>query len=313
MDNAEWGLLAEVARRFYVEDEAKTEIAQALGMSRFRVARALERARNEGVVRIEIHEPLSIDASLSRSLAQGLGLKECVVLRRLEGVAINDEHARERLAKVAADYVRKRLGAGDVLGVAWGRTTAKIGEYLRDLPKCVVVQMTGVVGNSIRESPVEIMRSIAANSDVESVVLTAPIFASSELAQAAITDDPFVSQAMSYFDRLSVALLPVGAWKPRISQLERLLTDEEKREIERSGAIAEMAGIFFDAEGQVIDLSLNERRISVSPGQLECTPLSVAVAGGSDKLAAIRAVAKSDLVSVLITDANTAEQIMALT
>ena len=62
---AELVLMASVARSHYVEGRAKTEIAQQFGISRFKVARLLELARDTGLVRIEIDRPGALDIALS--------------------------------------------------------------------------------------------------------------------------------------------------------------------------------------------------------------------------------------------------------
>ena len=42
MDEAQWRLLSSIARRFYLEDASKTELADEFSISRFRVARLLQ-------------------------------------------------------------------------------------------------------------------------------------------------------------------------------------------------------------------------------------------------------------------------------
>ncbi len=49
-------LLATVARAHHLEDQSRVEIAQVFGISRFKVTRLLKRARDEGIVSIEIHD-----------------------------------------------------------------------------------------------------------------------------------------------------------------------------------------------------------------------------------------------------------------
>ena len=49
-------LLLAAARRFYLEDRSKVEIAEELGISRFKVARLLEQARETGVVTITLND-----------------------------------------------------------------------------------------------------------------------------------------------------------------------------------------------------------------------------------------------------------------
>ena len=62
-------LAARVARQFYLEGISKVDIADRLGISRFRVARLLDSARESGLVRIEIGLPGgALDAGLSAEL-----------------------------------------------------------------------------------------------------------------------------------------------------------------------------------------------------------------------------------------------------
>ena len=56
------------ARRYFLDGASKSEIAEELGISRFKVARLLEAARRDGIVRIEIGTPSDIDVELSTEL-----------------------------------------------------------------------------------------------------------------------------------------------------------------------------------------------------------------------------------------------------
>ena len=66
-------LAARVAREFYIDGVSKIEIAGRLGISRFRVARLLDSARETGMVRIEIGLPGgALDAGLSAELCSSV-------------------------------------------------------------------------------------------------------------------------------------------------------------------------------------------------------------------------------------------------
>src|ERR1700760_701825 len=65
------------ARQYYLEGLSKVDIADRLGISRFRVARLLDSARESGMVRIEIGLPGgSLDAGLSAELCAAFGLQQ---------------------------------------------------------------------------------------------------------------------------------------------------------------------------------------------------------------------------------------------
>src|SRR5882672_10417398 len=107
--------MAEVARLYYVRELTQQQIAQRLGMSRFKVLRLLEQARSEGVIRFEIDEPVPVLDDLSRELEDRFALELAVVVER-------------DVAEAAALLLPRLLRRDDVLGVAWGETLAAIAE-----------------------------------------------------------------------------------------------------------------------------------------------------------------------------------------
>lgn len=298
MNDSEWQLLALIARRFYLEDASKTELAEEFGLSRFRIARLLKQARDEGIVSIEIRERDTYRTDLAAELAAHLHLDECVVLRAAQG----EEDNRRRLARAAAEFIKERVEAGDLLGFSWGRTLASIGEELIDLPPCTIIQLTGTVGSDLAQSPIEVMRRITRGSTVEARALFAPLFAGSPDSAASFRADPMIAQALENYGHLDLAVMSVGSWDPPITQLPSLLTAEELAELTRENAKAEIAGIFIRADGTLIDAQVTRRRISVSPEQLLACPRVLAVAGSPEKAGAIAAIARTGLITSLVTD-----------
>ena len=68
------------ARRYYIDDVSKVQIADELGLSRFKVARLLEQARQTGVVTIAIQADGLHDPALSARLCEHLGLDKVTVI-----------------------------------------------------------------------------------------------------------------------------------------------------------------------------------------------------------------------------------------
>jgi DNA-binding transcriptional regulator LsrR (DeoR family) len=308
MDDREWQLLSAIARRFYLEDVSKTELAAEFSISRFRVARLLQQAREQGVVTIEIHDRDEPRDALSAELANHLSLDECVVVKAGD----TEDENRRRLARAAAPWIARKVREGDVVGLSWGRTLVAIGEELPALPPSTVIQLTGTVGNDFRQSPVEVIRRISGRSSVEAVAVFAPLFAASASAAETFRSDPSIEAALGRYAQLALAVVAVGSWDPPITQLGPLLTAGEREELEREGVVAEIAGIFLRADGSVIDTDLSRRRVSVSAEELLRTPKVVAVAGSVDKAAAIAAVARSGILTTLVTDDRAAAALLRL-
>jgi DNA-binding transcriptional regulator LsrR (DeoR family) len=76
-------------------------------------------------------------------------------------------------------------------------------------------------------------------------------------------------------------------------------------EVKRLGGIGEILGHFFSATGEAVDTSIAARTLSLRLDMLEGRRI-VAIAGGKEKVWAIRSVLKSGVLSGLITDERSA-------
>src|SRR6266852_2974844 len=136
-------LAARVARQFYLEGVSKVDIADRLVISRFRVARLLDSARDAGMVRIEIGLPGgTLDAGLSAELCAAFGLKHAFAFDFPD----DDEPAlRRRLGEAAGPALMDIVTPGDVLGMSWSRALSELAVALTSMPPCPIVQLTGAV------------------------------------------------------------------------------------------------------------------------------------------------------------------------
>ncbi len=68
------------------------------------------------------------------------------------------------------------------------------------------------------------------------------------------------------------------------------------------GAVGDVLGMFFDADGCVVDLEIHARRIGIDIAELRTMPNVIGIAGGSAKVAALRAALRGDYLDILVTD-----------
>jgi DNA-binding transcriptional regulator LsrR (DeoR family) len=90
-----------------------------------------------------------------------------------------------------------------------------------------------------------------------------------------------------------------------------MVTPEEFAEVERAGAVGEVLGQFVDADGRSVNAPVNQRSIAVSIDDLRGKEV-VVIAGGHGKARAIDAVLATGVVTGLITDEATAQQLIPL-
>ena len=96
---AELVMAAAVARRHYLAGRSKIEIADELGISRFKVARLLDFARERGMVRIEIVAEGDIDLDRSARLQETFGLRHAIVV---DGTGLDFQTLSEHLGEATS-------------------------------------------------------------------------------------------------------------------------------------------------------------------------------------------------------------------
>ncbi|WP_411152373.1 sugar-binding transcriptional regulator [Streptomyces sp. A30] len=309
-------LAASVARRFYLENQSKVDIAREFDISRFKVARLLDAAVAHDIVRIDITVPAEIDAPLARALAERFGLRHCVVvdLTRSEGgpPAPADQHQVGRwLGTAAGQLLSEITQEGDVLGLDGSRPVEALSEAVGRLPSCQVVQLTGVHGPDLADdAAVTAVRRTAAAGGGRAFPLHTPFVLPDAPTAALLRSQPATAETLNQFDRVTKAVVGIEAWDATLARVYDALTEQERESCRVFGACAEVAGHLFDSVGQVIPTRLNARVISMNVAQLRAVPELIGVSGGLRSAEALLAVLKSGLLTGVVTDATTARRLL---
>jgi DNA-binding transcriptional regulator LsrR (DeoR family) len=301
-------LTATVARRYYVDGASKIEIADELGLSRFKVARLLDHARSTGLVRIELHYEGEIDLDLSVRLARELQLERCLVIDTPEG---DSTQLRMALGRVAAGLLSEIVSADDVLGLAWSRALMAMRSSLTGLSPCAVVQLTGALSRpDVDEGSIELVRDVARIAQGPAFCFYAPMIVPTADTAHSLQLQSEVARAMRRFTDLTKAIVSVGAWAPGDSTVADAVGPAEYEADRRLGACAEVCGIQLNADGEPIETALSGRIIGISPEELRAVPEIIAIAYGRSKAEAVRAVVRGRLATSLITNATLAQELL---
>ena len=303
-------LAARVARQFYLEGVSKVDIADQLGISRFRVARLLDSARESGLVRIEIGLPGGLlDAGLSAELCSVFGLRQAFVFNFPE-----DEPAalRLRLGEAAGQVLMDLLKSGDVLGLTWSRTLSGLTATLTQLPPCPIVQLTGAVPPPAGRDLLELVRGVARVSGGPAHVFYAPMLVDDAQTAVAIRRQGDIADAFALIPSVTIAVVSIGAWGPGLSTIFDAITDAERRELTALGVRAELAGVFIGADGRPVATPLDSRMIVTPAPLLAKIPFVLAAAFDAAKCPAVWSAIKGGLVHGLVTHTSLARGLLAL-
>ncbi|MEV7342168.1 sugar-binding domain-containing protein [Streptomyces sp. NPDC093544] len=306
MGPAELQRATTVARRYFVEGKAKTEIADELGISRYKVARILDECREQGIVRIEIGVPTSVDSELSEQLRAAFGLQHALVVKVTAPDVIT---LRRELGTAAAELLTEIVTEDDVLGVSWGRTLDAMARALNALAPCSIVQMTGVTG-AVGANSADLVRQLAAVSHGPAYPIYAPLVVSDERMANALYSQPGIAAATSRFPSITKAAVAIGSWDPEGSQFHAALPPAMLASLRHEDIAAEVCSMLLTEDGTPLDGDVSRLTISIGADQLRRIPEVIAVAGGASKARAIHSVLRGGLVHSVVTDERAARLVL---
>lgn len=298
-----------VARRYFIEQQTKVQIAADLGISRFRVARLIDAAIEEGLVRFVIADSGELDSDLSEQVRQKFSLKNALVLNGPDDLPTAS--LTQPLGVIAAQLLEEILEDGQILGVACGRTLAAMAQTLTHLPKVDVVQVAGTLATiEYSQNPVELVHRMAKLSGGNPHPLYVPMWVDNPTLAKQLSKDSSVARVRALFDRIDTLVVGIGSWNPQESCLCAEFPDKWRQQVYDDGVSADLCATLIDSEGRAMASPTDEVGLSITAQQLRAIPNVIGMGGGREKADAIAAVLRGGWIHTLITDAGVARRLL---
>ena len=309
---AEHRLCARVSRLYYESELTQEQIGEFLGLSRMKVNRLLRLASTSGVVQIQIVEPDEPHAELLHQLQLAFRLKDA----RVVSAPLPEQSLRTVLASAASEWLAEQLEDNLTVGLGLGRTVALMREtFSVTRPvSCRFVTLEGVgVSPNAGFAAYDVTSRLAEAAGGTAGIISAPTFVSSPEVRSALMAEPSVRDGLEVARKAGLMLQSVGSVTTDALLFRHgTLSGEDLGELEKAGAVGDALGHFFDANGEHIPWPTDNLHIGLTLNDLKACPRSALVAGGQDKVTAIRAAIRGGFVNTLITDAETAQQLLDL-
>lgn len=297
-------LLARLAKDHYLQGKSKVEIGRAYGLSRFQVARYLQEALETGVVKISIEADGSEKGGSAQRLASALGLATAVIV----DLAEEGDHSM-RMGRAALSFVDHHARPGMRIGLSWSRTLDAAAEFTPPLPRCTLVQLAGALQLTSQRQSTGIFARLGQDPAVTMIRLPAPLLVTEADTAADLTALPEISSALQAADDLDLAVVSVAAWAEGQSSVWEKCSPEQRRAGIADGAVAEVSGRLFAADGTEVD-TIDSRVIAVTLDQLRAATMTVGVARGVDRADAVRAACVAGILDALIVDEDLAQSLL---
>ena len=292
-------LLVKIATLYYLEGRKQSDIAQLLSLSQSFVSRAITRCQKEGVVKISVVQPSNIFLKLEKGLEDRYGLKQAVVVDTEEEAS--DHTIKRAIGSAAAHYLETRLRPKDLIGVSsWSSTIrAMVDEvHAQNLKASGVIQLLGGVGP---------------NGNVQATILTQTLAQRLNCDAWLLPSQSIEGSMVSRFDEVDIAIVGIGILEP--SQLLKTsgnyYHEDMLQVLAARGAVGDICLHYYDKNGHPVLRDDEDPVIGMALEKVKKCPNVVALAGGTDKVAAIKGALTGGYIDVLITDYPTARMLVS--
>lgn len=310
MHDSDESLAIRAAWLHYVGGLTQSAVAKRLGLPSVKAHRLIARAVADGVVKVTIEGDIVECVKLEAELAARFGLEHCEVAPDLGEESL----PLRALGYAGARYLRREIERGErsVIGLGHGRTLAAA---VQQLPRIAsnglrFVSLLGGLTRNYTANPHDVMHRIAEKTGAQAHVMPVPFFANTAEDRQVLLAQRGVKEVFDMANNADLKVVGIGTVEADAQLVSSgMIEPKEIKAISASGGVGELLGHFFDAHGRLLETTLTARTLAVSFHGREKDNI-VAVAGGPDKVAAIKAVLASRHLTGLITDDRTAQAIL---
>lgn len=296
---------------YYVAGNNQEEIARKLGVSRQTAQRLVSLAMSEGLIRVRLEHPIGRCMELADLLRQRYALDYAEVVptdpdapASIHGVAI-----------AAAAHIERwlRNERPVIMAIGTGRTLKAAIEQLTPMEASQhkIVSLTGSIAPDGSAAFYNVIFNIADAVKARSFPMPLPVIASSGEERDMLLRQPMIRETHALAARADITFVGIGDLGPEAPLVrDGFISAAELRQLQKAGAIGEIVGWAFDAQGKMID-GLTNARVASAPMPSRERSLVVALAMGEKKMPGIVAALNRRLVNGLITDERTASKLVS--
>ncbi len=295
---------------YYIAGNTQDEIARKLGVSRQTAQRLVSLAVTEKLIKVRLDHPLA------NCLALSLRLKDVFGLETVEVVPSDPDSKSNVLgiAEAAAAELERHLESQHPIIAAFGT-----GQMLRTMAEqmspmdCPQHKIVSLVGNIAPDGSASIFDGASRIGDrvrAPYYPMPLPVIATTVQEKKALISQKSARNVVDLAEQADVTFVGIGTIDTDAALLrDGFVKADEIRSLMRAGAVGEIIGWAYDANGQLIDGLTNDRVLSVplqSPAKRKVIGVSMAV----PRFKAIRGALVGKLVNGLITNERMAEMLL---
>lgn len=295
-------LVVKTAWYYYIENMTQQKISEKLGISRMRVIKLLEKARQTSVIQFKISQERSQQLMAEQKLTRQWNLKDAFIVP----TPPREANLNETIAQAAAMYMGDRLTENIFINMGYGDTPSRVLNHLATIAESPIsiVSLTGGVNYYLPN-----IRSNIFNARL--YLYPAPLLVSSKEMCRAMRSEPPIQEISRMVQLATMTVVGIGGMNNDATIISNgILNPNDFLYLSMQGAAGDILTHFFDKDGQPIHSDIEDRLLSTPLETLKELNNVIGVSGGPSKTDAIRAALRGGYLDVLITDEETALELI---
>jgi len=314
MQNNDLWTLYRVSELYYKKGRTQEQISRDENISRSQVSRMLDRAKTQGIVRIDVSLPHELDDEvLEGFLMQNLGLDEIVLAASEPGW--KPSRVSDSIARAAAYSLPRMLKGSSVIGVGWGETVYRFSSALRSRPVLSGATVVPLMGVSASASPYlqvnTIVDRVADNLHAERFFTNLAIYREKSVPMT-VHEQKRLEALREYWDKMDAAVFGLGTIEASCRFFDEEVPDASRERLMNSGAAGEILSQYFYADGHLLTYDESYETNAFPLDGMPGVRRRICLAGGVGKAESILAAARAGYITVLVTDTETARKLYHL-
>lgn len=243
---------------------------------------------------------------LEEEVASLLGIQKVIIV---PSSAEADPLVYNEIGKSSANYLKTIINDNDIIGLTGGTTVSEvISNFTCDMKKkpknLTIVPARGGLGKRVEYQANYLVQQLAHKLDCTYKHLYTPDSLSKEAIES-LLNEPSIKEITDLIEHIDILVFGMGG---AISMAKRRgLGDSQLVELDKSGAVSEAFGYYFDKNGEIVhEIST----IGIKLSTFKNLQRIIGVAGGEEKAEAIISISRLNSNLVLICDERVAKKII---
>jgi len=295
---------------YYIAGNTQDEIARKLGVSRQTAQRLVSLSVTQRLIKVRL------DHGLANCLELANRLRDKFELQSVEVVPADPQSTSDSLgiAEAAAAELERCLDSQHpiIAAVGTGRTLRAMAEQVSpmDCPQHKIVSLVGNIAPDGSASIFDVASRIGDRVRAPYYPMPLPVIAQTVHERNLLVQQKSLRNIVDLAEQANLTFVGIGTVDADAALLrDGFVKLEEIRSLVRAGAVGEITGWAFDAQGALIEGLTNDRVLSVPLGHAEKRRV-IGVSMAPARLNAIRGALTGRLLSGLITNETMAASLL---